>query len=374
MAAVQHHGRAFDPVDTSNRAATAADEVESPSLSNPTALARFEFESGRGNNGTKILMVEWEDDDTTRDIPGDWHVSWEGKSTVLPAGEHNVGDVHRLYFLLQPGVTVPAMVTLVLRPADASRNAIAWRTNPLPAIFPPELGATVRAAGKKGVLHTVWAKKRLQSLQQEIQKESQLNAEGVGLIMAMQEKEWIEQNFGVTTKPASISPPSSDGPLAPLSPSSPRSPGGGRLMEKLKGLRLGTSEKDLNVGQEQGRRGSSNPLSPETSDVAFSSFAAIKGFDASSLAAKPAQRPHEIRRMTGQGPPASILAQQQQTRMASLNAFADGATLSEKAREDENEDDLFALPISPRSPDMAKSPFSFAASDTIKYVRGEKAA
>jgi len=373
MAAVQSDLRAFDPVDTSNGTVNAVDEVESPSLSNPTALARFEFESGRGNNGTKILMVEWEDDDTTRDIPGDWHISWEGKSTVLPAGDHNVGDVHRLYFLLQPGVAVPPMVTLILQPADATGNTIAWRTNPLPAIFPPELGATARAAGRKGVLHTVWAKKRLQSLQQEIQKESQLNAEGVGLIMVMQEKEWIEQNFGVTTKPASISLPTSDGPLVPLSPSSPRSPGGGRLLEKLKGLRLGTSEKDLNIGQEQSRRGSSNPLSPETSDVAFSSFAAIKGFNTSSLAAKPAQRPQETRRITGQGPPASVLAQQQQT-MGSLNAFADGATLPERAKEDEDEDDLFALPISPRSPDMAKSPFSFAASDTTKYTKGEGAA
>lgn len=374
MAAVQCDPRAFNPVDSPNGSASAKDEVESPSLSNPTALARFEFESGR-SNGTKILMVEWEDDDTTRDISGDWHISWEGKSTVLPAGDQNAGDVHRLYFLLPPGVTVPAMVTLIHQPADAGRSPVVWRTNPLPAIFPPELGASARAAGKRGVLHTIWAKKRLQSLQREIRKESELNAEGVGLMMAVQEKDWIEQNFGVTTMPTTTRVPGSDGPPAPLSPSSPRSPGGGRLMEKLKGLKLGTSEQALNVRQEQGRQEPAHPLSPETSDVAFSSFAAIKGLDASTLAAKPAQRPQETRRVTGQGPPASVLAaQQQRAGMGSLNAFAGGATLAEKARDDENEDDLFALPMSPRSPDMAKSPFSFAASDTFKYVRGERAA
>jgi hypothetical protein len=31
-----------------------------------TALARFEFEAGKANEGTKILMIEWEDDDLTR--------------------------------------------------------------------------------------------------------------------------------------------------------------------------------------------------------------------------------------------------------------------------------------------------------------------
>ncbi len=323
------------------------------------ALARFEFEPGRGNQGTKILMIEWEDDAYTRSTPGQWHVSWEHKaSTVLPARDQpRQGGAHRMYFLLLPGVRVPPVVTLTHKPTTATTattaptsnntsitnitnitnnitnnnhatissnssssyatvpisnallsssvrdgdnsssgvNALAaslddaappqqqqqqqqpsaprktvWRINPLPAIFPPELGASARAHGKKGVLHTLWAKKRLVELQREIHAESATNAEGVGLEMALQEKEWIEQNFGVLARPlggvsivsaAGLAAAADDGaPTSPLSPggfgggmggpSSPRTPGGGnRLAEKLKGLRVGTSEKDLNGRQ-----------------------------------------------------------------------------------------------------------------------------
>jgi hypothetical protein len=39
---------------------------------------------------------------------------------------------------------------------------------------------------------------------------------------------------------------------------------------------------------------------------------------------------------------------------------------------EEDEKGLFALPLSPRSPDMTKSPFSFAKKDTLRYVQGEK--
>lgn len=52
-----------------------------------TALARFEFEAGKGNDGTKILMIEWEDDDdlgrcaASADQGGSWHVAWEGWET-----------------------------------------------------------------------------------------------------------------------------------------------------------------------------------------------------------------------------------------------------------------------------------------------------
>ncbi|KAJ9645168.1 hypothetical protein H2199_003173 [Coniosporium tulheliwenetii] len=357
----------FNPVDTSASPASPAvykDEVESPSTSNSNALARFEFEPGRNKDGTKILMVEWEDDDSTRGVRGDWHVNWEGKSrsTVLRADDQTGNDINRLYFLLPPGASVPAQVTLTHLPAGEEKGGsgreVVWRTNPLPAIFPPELGASARAQGKKGVLHTIWAKKRLQSLQREIETESATNVESVGLTMAVQEKEWIERNFGVTTKPSSISLPSgTTGAMAglPLSPQSPRSPGGGRLMEKLKGLRLGTTDRELGSrAQDDGYMGGANPLSPEGSDVAVSSFAAFKGAGPGILAAKPAQRPEVPRTAMMQIPPPSTLAQQQQR----------------GGQADEKEDDLFALPISPRSPDMSKSPFSFAASDTKKYLQG----
>lgn len=216
-----------------------------------TALARFEFEAGRGNDGTKILMVEWEDDDVTRSPVGSWHVSWDGKKTVLPADERTNEHTRRFYFLLPPGVTIPPVVTLTYEPppcsASTAKKPDSLHINPLPAIFPPELGSTARTLGKKGVLHTIWAKKRLQVLEKEIKEESKYNLEGVALEMAIQEKEWIESNFGVARRPEAMNTPSSPShPGAPLSPTSPRSPTSGRkLSEKLKGLKLVTGEKDL---------------------------------------------------------------------------------------------------------------------------------
>ena len=380
----------FDPVDTSfdPNDVTARDDVESPSLSSSNALARFEFEPGKSKDGTKVLMVEWEDDVSTKDVRGDWEISWEGKRTVLPAREHAPSDdgdmpVNRLYFLLGPGVSIPSTVKL-------QKSSVVWRTNPLPAIFSPELGATARQAGKRGVLHTIWAKKRLQVLQREIENESKDNAEGIGLEMAQAEKDWIEQNFGVTVKSGSISAGSSQQPAAASaslnSPASPRSPNAGRLMDKLKGLKVGTTAQELHSS----RNGSSensrpdnyhNPLSPETSDVAvggFSSFSAIKGApSASPLGSKQPRTPQSPQRKTAaqrQQP-----QQQSSASMGSLNAFASGGSAAVAGSEasDEKHDDLFALPMSPRSPSgsaTTRSPFAFGAQDTMRYVKGEKAA
>lgn len=125
-----------------------------------TALARFEFEAGKGNEGTKILMVEWEDADLARSTTdGSWHVSWAGKTTVLPADERPSESTRRFYFLLPPHVTIPPVVTLSYKPRQVKTNndgaapALDPRDilqlNPLPAIFPPELGATGRSAGRK---------------------------------------------------------------------------------------------------------------------------------------------------------------------------------------------------------------------------------
>lgn len=364
----------FDPVDTSfdHNDVTGRDDVESPSLSSSNALARFEFEPGKSKDGTKVLMVEWEDDDITKAVRGDWEIGWEGKRTVLPAREQAPGEgegapVNRLYFLLGPGVNIPT--TIKLRKAS-----VVWKTNPLPAIFSPELGATARQAGKKGVLHTKWAKKRLQVLQREIENESKNNVEGIGLEMAIAEKEWIEQNFGVVTKPSSVSMPPASGPAAATSPTSPRSPGGGRLMDKLKGLKLGTGAQDLHNTEPNSFH---NPLSPETADVAigsFSSFAAVKGVPSpSTLAAKP---PQPAKRMTPKSPPESVTSQQrQQAGMGSLNAFANTETESPiKMTSTEKQDDLFALPLSPKSGAASnQSSFSFGAQDTSRYVHSETA-
>lgn len=203
-------------------------EQSAAAVSSSAAFARYEIESGRGNAGTKILMIEWEDEDGNDGLGG-WEISWEGKSTVLSAKDAAEGRLHRLYFLLPPASNVPRIVTL------SQAGGKTMQMNPLPAIFPTELGITARAAGRKGVLHTIWAKKRLQVLLQEIDAEMKTNGEGVGLEMALQEKHWIEDHFGVGSKSTV------DSQLSP-SPGSPKTPGGGRLSEKLKGLRLETSK------------------------------------------------------------------------------------------------------------------------------------
>ncbi|KAK6434158.1 hypothetical protein LTR95_009658 [Oleoguttula sp. CCFEE 5521] len=365
--------------------------VESPSLSSSNALARYELAptppsptTSKPKDSTKVLLVEWEDDSTTTFLPGTWEITWEGKRTVLPAKDQTAkpGEevpLHRLYFLLGAGVPVPT--TISLRKAD-----IHWKTNPLPAIFSPELGATAREAGKKGVLHTIWAKKRLQVLQDEIAAEARENVEGVGYEMALAEMGWIEANFGVAAKPTGIQiPRSSVSQPALASPTSPRSPGGGRLMEKLKGLKLGTNSDAL--APSSPLNPALNPLSPETSDVAYSSFgafAALKGVpDASVLAAKSAQppastpqiaAPTQLRMQAHRPPDASAGGGE----MGSLNALAassevrfERSSAAVTGGGDDTEDDLFALPMSPRSPEMAKSPFSFSTLETGKYLRQE---
>jgi hypothetical protein len=377
------------------------DDVESPSLTRGNALARFEFENlpaGDSRNGTKVLMVEWEDDQHTKLLPGHWTVSWEGKKTAVldaNAADGSREGLHRLYFLLSAAERIPGTVSLTLQSKD-QQHAL-WRTHPLPAIFPPELGASARQAGKKGVLHTVWAKKRLEVLKQEIQHEETHNPEGVALSMAMQERDWIESNFGVRTKPHDLdtstistttttTTSSSDTTSLGLlpSPTSPRSPGRGPLLEKLKGLRLDT-EASSSTSQRQGP----NPLSPEGSDVAvnFNTFAALHGLgDLNTLSAKPPQNPPQEPpqwRIAPQSPPESILAQQRNSSMASLNALAvnDPATYPSPAQSllkrnnsvPGDEDDLFALPLSPRSPadqhHQQQTAFSFGAADTAKYLQ-----
>jgi hypothetical protein len=217
----------------------ATSHSKAPALSSSAALARFEFAHGRGNEGTKILMVEWEDDtDDSSKNTGNWEVSWEGKSTVLSARDGAEGRLHRVYFLIPPGSNVPPIVKV----AQAGGKTL--QTNPLPAIFPAELGVSATTSGKLGVLHTVYAKQRLSVLQQEIEVEMKTNGEGIGLEMAMQEKQWIEENFGVGAKIAQDTEYSA----SPTS-TSPKTPGSGRMSEKLKGLKLGTSASELRTSK-----------------------------------------------------------------------------------------------------------------------------
>lgn len=273
-------------------AVVARDDVEDKLLTPPgaaaldtapvaTHLARFEF----SDRGTKILMVEWypgaaattastlPSQDTSSvagkvpsatgdaadnvstapaHIPSNpvantavWEVSWPGKSTFLPARDTDENDARRrVYFMLPPEAQVPATVTI----ACPGRASLVLK--PLPAIFPEHFQAE---SGPQGVLHTIWAKKRLRELELEMEAEMRANAESVGLEMALAEKQWIVDNF-------------LRAPAAPA-PTSPRSPVSGRLGDKLKGLRLATSPADL-VPSPAGKL----PLHRDKMKMAFESF------------------------------------------------------------------------------------------------------
>jgi hypothetical protein len=249
------------------------DVVEPPtSPSSGLALSRFEFETGKGNEGTKILMVEWNSssarkqeggatagvDNGEGDGDGDWEVSWEGKTAALGIREVDTdttsgGSLRRVYFLLPPGAPIPALVTITYKGAGGSirgeSGTTILRTQPMPAIFPAELTGK-QEAGRRGVLHTVWAKKRLVELQAEIAAEMRENGESVGLEMALQERQWIVDQFGLGSEAGEVGvvpkPTKLHIPLGgPISPTSPRSPIGGKLGEKLKGLKLATSPAEL---------------------------------------------------------------------------------------------------------------------------------
>uniref|UniRef100_A0A093VHU5 Uncharacterized protein n=2 Tax=Talaromyces marneffei TaxID=37727 RepID=A0A093VHU5_TALMA len=358
---VMMFGSTYHPFSDDNSWATPP--VSASTGLSVTAFARFEFEAGKGNEGTKILMVEWEDDDFSPSPQGSWHVSWEGKTSVLPADEQTSEKTRRFYFLLPPGVTVPPVVSLSYVPPPNSASTIkqpdSVNINPLPAIFPPELGATARTAGKKGVLHTIWAKKRLQALEKEIREESLINAEGIALQMAIQEKEWIEANFGVSVPLSAIdvsspSPIASSNALLPLTPLSPIA--GSRLGEKLKGLKLNTSERDSGKRAEDDEAYRQNddqahPLSPQSPDIAVSSFSSFHGV--------PVKGTSDARRIVAHHPPSFIQEAQNNSNNISLMDPLTRSTTSDSA------DDLFAKALSPRTPDLPLSPFSFSATQVI---------
>jgi hypothetical protein len=336
--------------------------IRPDTLTGVTALARFEFEAGRGNEGTKVMMVEWQDD-KSRHQNGSWHVSWSGKRTVFPADDRPSDKIRRSYFLIPPGAAVPPHLTLAYQPAAAtdklSYEPLSMTVKPLPAIFTPELGATAKASGKKGVLHTIWAKKRLQSLEKEITAEQEHNLEGIALEMAAAERDWIQDNFGLQPKPTGIdiSGANSTQSPAPVSPglNTPLSPNS-RLSEKLKGLSLGTSEKDL-AAKANTVTSDLHPLSPEVSDMAYSSFSAFRTDPPS-----PKSTSKVSKRIVAQAPPQSVLQQQAAEESNSLN-FVTGISRTQTS---DDPDDLFAVALSPRSPDIAKSPFSFSTAEVTR--------
>ncbi|KAJ5276281.1 hypothetical protein N7524_002434 [Penicillium chrysogenum] len=366
-----------------------------------TAMARFEFEPGRGNDGTKILMIEWEDDDLTRSATeGSWHVSWAGKTAMMPTDERPSDSLRRCYFLLPPHTTIPPVVTLSYE-ANSSASGSAddtvptparpqdtFQLNPLPAIFPPELGATGRTAGKKGVLHTIWAKKRLQVLESEIEHESRNNVEGIALLMAIQEKEWIELNFGVGSRAVdSVASSHDSANSTSVYPATPVSPVSGRkLSDKLKGLKLQTSERDLSgsgvysctelhVPETDwlglGSHGASL-LSPQSPDVAVSSFSSFRNVANRHIHSMPTPNTNPTPTPSSQNPSGSEALKpvalfppdflQESQRTSEPTGFAAmGAAMGPISRTPSNDsgEELFAKALSPRSPDLPRSPFSF---------------
>lgn len=99
-------------------------------------------------------------------------------------------------------------------------------------------------------------------------------------------------------------------------------------------------------------------------DVAVSSFALFHSANASA-------RPP---RVVAQSPPDHLLARQGDSiggsRINSLDAVTSGTIPSKE--ENATEDDLFAVRMSPRSPEMTKSPFSFTSKDTAPWLKGSE--
>ncbi|KAJ0300757.1 hypothetical protein COL516b_008328 [Colletotrichum fioriniae] len=306
----------------------------------PFALARFEFEAGKGNEGTKVLMVEWDPSISPSSsspaselspTPGKaWEVSWEGKANHLPASDNVKGTHERMYFLLPPGATVPSTIAII------HPDGTTFTIKPLPAIFPPGLSASGFDTGTRGVLHTIWAKKRIRELQEEIEAEKMTNTESVGLEMVLQEQQWVVDHFGIAPNTNNIvEGRMMSAPETLPSPISPHLLTSGRLGEKLKGLKLATSAADLIAGSAD-KNAHLQPISfsPAPTGMAFHSFS------------YPARETTTGNLSLGGS--------------ASLDAMLAGGGLHPRQQDQDQEEELFALPMSPRSPEMKRSPFSFA--------------
>ncbi|KAK2021489.1 hypothetical protein LX32DRAFT_604703 [Colletotrichum zoysiae] len=299
------------------------------------ALARFELETGKGNEGTKILMVEWDPLAASSVLSlasatsKAWEVSWEGKTNYLPTSDKFTGTNKRVYFLLPPGATVPPVVTI------SHPDGTTLTTKPLPAIFPPGLAIGNPDVGLRGILHTIWARKRLSELQEEVEIEMKTNVEGVGLEMVLQERQWIARHFGVAPKTDLGQNATMITSRTPPSPGPPKPPVAGKLGEKLKGLKLATFAADLVAGS-----------ADESAHVRTISFSPAPG----DIAISPSS---DVMRQTTPGyPPVEG--------SVSLDSLLCKSTLSSMQQDQDQGEGLFALPMSPRSPEMKRSPFSLA--------------
>ncbi|EPE04697.1 hypothetical protein F503_06246 [Ophiostoma piceae UAMH 11346] len=318
--------------------------IDSPTTpSSSSVLSRFEFENGKGNEGTKVLLVEWEAEGQ------EWTIDWDGRAdyNMLAVGGEDTGQpgqdktIRRVYFLMPPGALIPSQVQLrgTAVGSNNDEGTVLW-TRPMPAIYPASLGPGEDGAGKRGVLHTLWAQRRLADLMAEIEAEMQTNSESIGLQIAFQEQDWISDHFGVGER-SGLGPADSPSYLpyhlqhegqhrglsqsalpSPRNPSArsakARSPIGGKLGEKLKGLKLATSPSELAAVSQ---------ASSSTLIVAHTSVGLPSGMNSLDAVV--------------QGGGATS---------APVGGASDGG---------DGEDELFALPLSPRSPEMTRSPFSF---------------
>lgn len=102
-----------------------------------------------------------------------------------------------------------------------------------------------------------------------------------------------------------------------------------------------------------------HPLSPESSDVAFSSFNSFRQTPSTgpSSAAK--------KKISSQPPPEYVRLQQSVTSMPTINFMSSVPKMDEG-------DELFAKALSPRTPDVGRSPFSFSSQETMPYLKAKK--
>lgn len=112
-----------------------------------------------------------------------------------------------------------------------------------------------------------------------------------------------------------------------------------------------TAHNDANAG--------AHLLSPESPDVAVSSF--------NSFCNAPPPASDNTRRVVAHHPPESL----QQAQDGGGAEF--GFDSLRRTESTDSGDELFAKALSPRSPDLPRSPFSFSPQDTMRYVATKEA-
>lgn len=225
------------------------------------------------------------------------------------------------------------------------------------------------------------AEKRLEQLRTEYDRELQTNSEGVGAAMAYEDLTWVVEHFGLRHPYAD-----EDGPPLPSSEEArhrampPRSPVGGKLGEKLRGLKLATSPSELlnttgKCSLERGEVLKKNPMM-----MRFGKYSKARkmifltrqqnvigqrqnphyftpgssGTTAAGLSRSSGRLVTGTSSGSGSGGVASLDA------MVKNNGSGSSMQAGRPPLHDTQatEDELFALPMSPRSPEMEISPFS----------------